>query len=240
MNQCVTLVPPDDTALVPKCCRLLANLVAGQKLLIEGRTLTVTIDWCLQALKQASIDASAVLPALHALLSTAASNISEAVDLVLDANNCNPVVAFARPNKTIDERTLLAVQCLVVCTTATKLVHSQLELASAIFTAILTTDLKTKDDDELLRAKLFGACLTGLQNIAEQSQSYLNAELGVLLGIAKTYMVFALKGVNFIAPQKVLPSILSVPEPSYYAPREKKGGKVVVSHQSSVFFFFFF
>lgn len=222
VNQCVTLIPPDDSALVAKCCRLITNLVAGQKLIIEGRTLTLTVDWCLQALKQTHNDVD-ILLALHAILASGANNISDAVNSVLTDKN-NRIVILALDDK-MEERVLLAVQCLVVCT-ATKLRQNQIELASEIFTKCLTHDFGG-GEEQLLRAKLLGASLKGLQNVVEQSESYANATLGVLLGIAKSYMVFGLRGVGFIVPQKVLPSVLSVPEPSAYTPREKKGGKVI-------------
>lgn len=221
MNQCVTLISPDDSVLVAKCCRLITNLIDGQKLIIEGRTLTLTVDWCLQALKQTHIDVD-VLLALHAILASEANNISDAVDRVLAGNN-NRIVVLAQEKK-IEERVLLAVQCLVVCT-AKKLTQNQIELASGIFTKCLTSDFG--EDEQLLRAKLLGASLKGLQNIVEQSENYTHVALGILLGIAKSYMVFGLRGVCFIVPQKVLPSVLSVPEPSGSIPREKKGGKVM-------------
>lgn len=39
-------------------------------------------------------------------------------------------------------------------------------------------------------------------------------------------MVYGLKDVNFIVPTRVLPSLLSIPEPTINTAREKKGGKV--------------
>lgn len=52
INQCCTLIQPDDDILVSKCCRLITNLVTHQHLQLEGRTLKITIDWCMKALKQ--------------------------------------------------------------------------------------------------------------------------------------------------------------------------------------------
>lgn len=239
VNQCVSLIPPDDSPLVKKCCRLITNLVSHQKLTVEGRTLAVTVDWCVQALrKQTNIE---VLLALHALLGSDAQNVPEAVDLILTTNQ-NPIVSLARTDG-MEESVLLAVQCLVFCT-GTRLTQNQLDVCSGIFTKWLMSGI-SKNSEPLLHAKvtfyslwfilrpfmngflkLLGASLKGLQAIVEQSEGYANAELGVLLGIAKTYMVFSLRGVDFIIPQRVLPSSLSVPEPIANTPREKKGGKV--------------
>lgn len=159
----------------------------------------------------------AILLALHSLLSNQSGH---AVDVVLA--NHSPVIAFASEHD-LNERALLAVQCLLVAT-ATKLTHNQLQTASEIFTAKLLAN----DGDELLRAKLLGVSLKGLQNIVEQGGEYVNRELGVLLGVVKCYMVFGLKGVGFVAPQKVAALMLSVPEEAGVSvPHERKGGKVI-------------
>lgn len=70
------------------------------------------------------------------------------------------------------------------------------------------------------------SCIRGLQNIIIQSPEYLHKQLGILLGISKTYMVFGIKGIQFIIPQIITPSILNVAEPSTNVVKEKKGGKV--------------
>lgn len=68
-------------------------------------------------------------------------------------------------------------------------------------------------------------CLYGLQNIIIQNGEYLKKELGFILGIIKTFMVYGIKGVNYMPPQKLAPSTLSIPEATNTV-REKKGGKV--------------
>lgn len=55
----------------------------------------------------------------------------------------------------------------------------------------------------------------------------MNSELGLILGIIKTFMLYGIKGVDFILPQKLVPSTLSVPEVPSSSVREKKGGKVI-------------
>lgn len=56
---------------------------------------------------------------------------------------------------------------------------------------------------------------------------FLPKNLGILLGIVKTFMVYDIKEVPYLKPEKVLPSTLSIAEPVYLAKTtaEKRGGK---------------
>lgn len=69
-------------------------------------------------------------------------------------------------------------------------------------------------------------CLKGLQNICVRNVDVLRANLGALLGIVKTFMLYNVRDVEFMRPQKLMASPLSIPEPSTNMSREKKGGKV--------------
>lgn len=66
----------------------------------------------------------------------------------------------------------------------------------------------------------------GLQNVITHHKDYLKKEIGLILGIVKTYMLYCIRGIDLGAPQKLLPSVLSIPENS--VTRETKGGKVSV------------
>lgn len=67
-------------------------------------------------------------------------------------------------------------------------------------------------------------CLVGLQNIITYHKGYLRSDFGFLMGIIKTYMLYSIRGIDFMPPQKLLPSVLSIPEAT--VTRETKGGKV--------------
>lgn len=69
------MVPPDDKVLVPKCCKLIANLLNTQKLSIEGRTLKVCTEWILQTLKQNPESLTEALIALDSLLNNHKENL---------------------------------------------------------------------------------------------------------------------------------------------------------------------
>lgn len=51
-------------------------------------------------------------------------------------------------------------------------------------------------------------------------------DLGLLLGIVKSYMVYGIKDIGFSIPQKIMPSSLSIPEPVVNSPVERRGGKI--------------
>lgn len=70
------------------------------------------------------------------------------------------------------------------------------------------------------------SCLNGLRNVVLEDQEYLKQEIGFLLGIAKSYMTYGIKGIDFITPQRLMPTILGIPEPSTNPSKEKRGGKV--------------
>lgn len=74
--------------------------------------------------------------------------------------------------------------------------------------------------------QILRCCLGGLQNIIVQDSKLLNKELNILLGTSRSYMLYGLKGVEFSLPKKLMPSVLSIPEPVTNVLREKKGGKV--------------
>lgn len=82
VNQCCTLVPSDDSLLVAKCCHLITNLVNCQQLIIEGRTLTIIVEWCLQALKHSNnVVAIDVLLPLAALIRIKPENVKEVFEI---------------------------------------------------------------------------------------------------------------------------------------------------------------
>lgn len=55
-------------------------------------------------------------------------------------------------------------------------------------------------------------------------KEYLRNEIGFIMGIVKSYMLYCIKGIDLIPPKKLMPSVLSIPEAT--VTRETKGGKV--------------
>lgn len=55
-------------------------------------------------------------------------------------------------------------------------------------------------------------CLMGLNNLVEVQATFLQQELGFILGIIRSYMVLGIKGIEFSPPEKLTPTVLSVPQ----------------------------
>lgn len=109
----------------------------------------------------------------------------------------------------------------------------QLKICAEVFLKYLTMK-RPENFDTILYYKLLISCLRGLQNIIVQDSEFLNKEIGLIMGIIKSYMVFEIRGVEFILPQKVMPSTLSIPDPTANAPRERKGGKIAKQRKTKL------
>lgn len=59
-----------------------------------------------------------------------------------------------------------------------------------------------------------------------QKVDFASSELGILLGICKYCMVYNLFDSEWVKPQKIMPSNLSVADVQTIPNRDKKGGKV--------------
>ncbi|KRT79059.1 HEAT domain-containing protein [Oryctes borbonicus] len=227
INQCCTLISPDDSTLVSKCCQLITNLVTHQHLQLEGKILKGTIEWCIQALKQGDTTAKIdVLVAIDSLLRINASNTQVLLKDLLAHNS--PLILLAQ-GSTKEEHTVFATQCLEACTIYTEDIKTDVNvlpkfnICAKIFMSYLTNNSNFTD---LLHYKMVISCLQGLNNIVSHDVSFLDSNLGILLGIVRSYMLCGVRGIDFIQPQKLLPSQLSIPESAVNTLREKKGGKV--------------
>ncbi|KAF5291427.1 hypothetical protein FQR65_LT01738 [Abscondita terminalis] len=218
IHQCCSITPPDDSTLVSKACTLMLNLLVHQRVDIEGQTLSLVTQWCLQCLKHSN--PSAYIQILS-VLKTLAS-----IKFVILSNVNSPVISMSR-NKDL-KIALLAVQCLETCTLLSEHQKNQdwesvqLETAALEFTNHLN---QLPTNDCILQNKILVSSLRGLQNVIINHVEFLKRELNLLLGIAKSYMTYYIKGTNFQLPQKILPSVLNIPETCVNG-RERKGGKV--------------
>ncbi|CAG9838730.1 unnamed protein product [Diabrotica balteata] len=224
VNQCCSFVSTDDEVLVPKCSQLLWNLVNRQNVPIEGRTLTVAINWCLNSFKIRNKNVILdILQALDALLRTNVDYVVQLLDKV-----SFEVIKIIKDTEQgwSPEIILISLQCLEACTAVptekSNIQHSHLEICAEIFLSYLCKQQIVQDP---IHVKMLQVSLYGLQNIIIQHPEYLKNELGLILGVVKSFMVLGIKGIEYMLPQKLLPSILSIPEATN-VPREKKGGKL--------------
>ncbi|KAJ8927250.1 hypothetical protein NQ314_020301 [Rhamnusium bicolor] len=158
VNQCCNFIPTDDKVLVQKCSQLLWNLVSRQNIVVEGRTLTVSVQWCLNGLKIK--DKTVILDILQALDALLRSNVN---NIPLLINNVTKEIKFLLGNgkeKRSPEIILLALQCLEACTTVPNDYKSQnrddlfaqFDLCAEIFMFHLSS--KTDSYDDVIHKKL--------------------------------------------------------------------------------------
>ncbi|KAF5270704.1 hypothetical protein FQA39_LY01442 [Lamprigera yunnana] len=221
IHQCCTIVPPDDPELVTKSCTLFTNLLVHQQVELEGQTLSLLMQWCVQGIKCADTSVTiAILTVLKVLL-----NLKCLLSIVIGNNS--PIITIANSDDT--EVALLATQCLEMCTLSEDLKNKEYELSLVDITCnvfikhLIATD---RNQDSILQNKILFSSLRGLQNVITIYKECLERDLALLLGIAKSYMLYNIKGVNFEPPQKILPSVLNVLEVSVNIAKEKKGGKI--------------
>ncbi|KAK4874117.1 hypothetical protein RN001_013477 [Aquatica leii] len=222
IHQCCTIIPPDDFHLVHKACQLIISLLTHQHIEIEGQTLSLLTQWCLQALKQADVTTFIKILCVLKALVTTKFLLSTVVSIM------GAMVTAANSNES--EIALLATQCLETCTvlpgdsTISERELSLLEIAATAFLKhLLTFNLKI---DCIQQNKILISSLRGLQNVITHHDEFLKREFNLLLGVVKSYMVYNIKGVNFQAPQKVMPSVLNIPGGLVSKSKEKRGGKI--------------
>ncbi|XP_017785560.1 PREDICTED: HEAT repeat-containing protein 6 [Nicrophorus vespilloides] len=225
------LVEPEDSALAAKCSLLIRNLVMKQNVAVEGRTLTMIIAWLLDSLKEAGKEERInLLTTLDCLLRHNAQEIHNLLPLAVIKNG---ILLNLLHEEAPDEVALLVVQCLEACCTPSPAIDTghpciQHELCTAIFYKYLQMD-RNPNVEEFITVKLLISCLRGLQNIVVQNEEFTAADLGLLLGVAKSFMLYQLKGIPFLPPQKLMPSAMSVPEQAETTTGrggEKRGGKI--------------
>lgn len=77
INQCCSLITLDNPVLIRKCSKIIKHLINSQHINVEGRTLTIAIQWCLKAFKANTGDVLIdILQALDALLRKKIHNVN--------------------------------------------------------------------------------------------------------------------------------------------------------------------
>lgn len=227
INQCCSIIPFDDSLLVPKCCQLVTSLIKTQNVVVEGTTLIISIQWCLQALKNNPKNVTPdILKALEGLLRNNLHNITILLDSIIEEVHQYITCHIQEP-----ELSFIALQCLEACTVIPndpkpkniEKFYSYFEKCAAIFLSFL--HVNKSFSGTFVYSKMLETCFVGLQNIVILHPYYLHKELGLILGICKTYMLYKLKGIDFLPPEQLKPATLSLPEESV-SYKEKCGGKI--------------
>ncbi|CAG9863491.1 unnamed protein product [Phyllotreta striolata] len=232
VNQCCSFISTDDNLLVQKCSQFLWNLVKRQSVPVEGKSLVVAINWCLDSTLK-SKDKIVVLEVLQALDALLRINIDQILSLTDKVVQVVLKVLEQGEKKWSPEVALMALQCLEACTveTETTTVNREKLLENCANTFISQLS-KPEIVEYLVHIKMLEICIRGLQNIVSQNTDYLKKEMGLLLGIVKTYMVYGINDINYMPPQKLSPSTLSIPEITIN--RERKGGKLMKQRKQRI------
>ncbi|KAK3910632.1 HEAT repeat-containing protein 6 [Frankliniella fusca] len=230
INQCCSLVPSNDTFLVAKGCHLINNLVEKQEVRVEGRTLTVAIQWCIQALKQCpSVASQDVLAALGVLIRGNGAKVQEHSQAILSIlspllNVTNDLNGLSSPW----DLKLAALHCLEALsappTDCSSSDTEYLETCFKIFYNQLNLD-KHSDQHESNYCKIILSALRGIENVVVQSSASGDL-IGDVIGITKAFMLFGIPPYQAIKPSRVLPAavpICDIPPPVARGPKTIKG-----------------
>ncbi|KAL1517072.1 hypothetical protein ABEB36_000884 [Hypothenemus hampei] len=217
INQCCSTVHTDDETLAPKCAQLIQKLIITQKILVTGTTLHLAIQWCLRAVKSGkkSIELEA-LKTLEALLRNNVEKSFKFLDAIYKEIKEKIDAAMKAKNTVADELLLTSVKCLVTSTVLPPDLKNlnnfmpHLERSAEIFTWLLCSKLSlTKSTSQI---KVLESCFLGLQKVILLHNDYLTKELRFILGIIKIYMVYGIKNIQFIEPERLVPTVLNIPE----------------------------
>nr|CAD7407400.1 unnamed protein product [Timema poppensis] len=238
INQCCTVVAPNDTFLVAKCCQLISNLILKQSVKVEGQTLHLAVKWSCQALRNcADIAVLDILLALETLLRGNGGKLEEVDSLLGDRGTLTSLLETGdeevRPNQLAppEEVRLFCVRCLEALTfpsdeEKTSLEEPYLETCAQIFLKTLCQQKHLNNDDELSRCKLVISCLRGLENVLVESGALLDVLLGDVLGVVRAFMLYGLPSHSGLVPQPVFPVHLAQTDISQRK-NESRGKKVV-------------
>ncbi|XP_066141865.1 HEAT repeat-containing protein 6 isoform X1 [Euwallacea fornicatus] len=227
VNQFCTSVHPEDELLVSKCSQFTVKLLTtGQNVIIEGRTLTIAIDWCLQAIKSQTVK----LASIRALEALTRNNVHNIAPTLLDAVWKEVEFLIQMASEQITEDTLLAaVKCLEALTVVPNdsnipsYLYDHLGRCAHVFSLLLTKTDHPKDS--IVFNKMLETCLIGLQNIIIIHRDYLKSEFSLILGLIKSYIVYNIDGIDFLPPRKLIAQTLNMPETGSIM-KERNGGKV--------------
>nr|CAD7394973.1 unnamed protein product [Timema cristinae] len=238
INQCCTVVAPNDTFLVAKCCQLVSNLILKQSVKVEGQTLYLAVQWSCQALRNcADIAVLDILLALEALLRGNGGKLEEVDSLLGDRGILTSLLEMVdedvRPNQLAppEEVRLFCVRCLEALTFPSdeekiNLEEQYLGTCAQIFLKTLCQQKHLNNDDELSRCKLVISCLRGLENVLVESGALLDVLLGDVLGVVRAFMLYGLPSHSGLVPQPVFPVHLAQTDISQRK-NESRGKKVV-------------
>nr|XP_018915939.1 PREDICTED: HEAT repeat-containing protein 6 [Bemisia tabaci] len=211
-----SLVSSSDEALAAKCCQLIVSYVLKQNVQIGGSILSLSVHWCLEAIKYAE-----TFPAL--------CNLLQGLEALLRSNNLNdldsvpnlveyllqPLDTNVKLSNSTEVR-LFQLKCLQ--NLSSHLSPQQADLVLAHVSEFMQNTQITSNDDFYL-SEVF---LSGLELMRQLcSDEWLSSNLGRVLGVCICFASYGLPNVEFHHPSTLYPS----PGYQYQPPAEKSANK---------------
>ncbi|KAH1002858.1 hypothetical protein HUJ04_008893 [Dendroctonus ponderosae] len=248
IHQFCTSLDHTDERLTQLCMQLITKLIVLQHIPVDGTTLNLSVRWCLQAAtspnKALVLDA---LLALEALVRKNGHNIPWLLDLIVQhAKEVIECDGSTQPQELL----LVAVyKCLEASTDIPSDIEPSESLdqhfadCQTIFISHLCNNpainssvaankvsvtviglMKVRLLIESL-SQLAETCLQGLNNLVHIQAASLQQELGLILGIVRSYMVCGIKGIEFSQPVKLTPTVLNLPQKNQKSAETTGGAK---------------
>lgn len=233
-----TNIGTDEETIIVKACYLLTSLLTKQKVQVPVQTFRPVLQWLLRCLNSDIPDvAGDVLKTMHALLKYHPQHLLEFRESLLAPNG--PLMkrlTFDESEKkrknydgsSQEEIAEAAMRCVeaLIPPLDEDLSDHHVELLDAVGVEIIRLFYSQKKNfaDSTNPYVFITSGLVALQKIAAGDRDWLERNIGEILGIGKSYMLYGLPGVEQSMPQKVIVSQQSVLEPA--TSQTNKGGKV--------------
>ncbi|ENN76052.1 hypothetical protein YQE_07425, partial [Dendroctonus ponderosae] len=228
IHQFCTSLDHTDERLTQLCMQLITKLIVLQHIPVDGTTLNLSVRWCLQAAtspnKALVLDA---LLALEALVRKNGHNIPWLLDLIVQhAKEVIECDGSTQPQE-------LLLVAVYKCLEASTDIPSDIEPSESLdqhFADCQTIFISHLCNNPAINSsvaanKLAETCLQGLNNLVHIQAASLQQELGLILGIVRSYMVCGIKGIEFSQPVKLTPTVLNLPQKNQKSAETTGGAK---------------
>ncbi|XP_055605953.1 HEAT repeat-containing protein 6 [Uranotaenia lowii] len=233
-------IPTNEDTLIVKACCLIKTLVNKQKIVLPPNVAAAQINWLYRCLDRCFYQViSEALGTLQVLWKFSGEHISLFSDLLL-SNNGVLINLLADPfYRQVDRgpnfdccsageiylAAILCLEALLVAYEENELLEKYYPLVGDSIISLMFR-IKTDSLAEPSYCNLVTSALRCLRiiSVGTNQTQWLPDHLGQLLGVAKSFMMYGIPGINHLNPQKIMVSQQGVPEPQHIP--INKGGKV--------------
>ncbi|ERL90729.1 hypothetical protein D910_08076 [Dendroctonus ponderosae] len=231
IHQFCTSLDHTDERLTQLCMQLITKLIVLQHIPVDGTTLNLSVRWCLQAAtspnKALVLDA---LLALEALVRKNGHNIPWLLDLIVQhAKEVIECDGSTQPQE-------LLLVAVYKCLEASTDIPSDIEPSESLdqhFADCQTIFISHLCNNPAINSSVAAnkvsvtviGLMKGLNNLVHIQAASLQQELGLILGIVRSYMVCGIKGIEFSQPVKLTPTVLNLPQKNQKSAETTGGAK---------------